>query len=91
MMTFAPAMWTVWVVLLLSSLILKLYVSRLGRNEDNELVLLESSEHLPIEQADIHSKLYKVEPIQRAFLWVWGAATLFLLVYYIQNMVNQFR
>jgi|HubBroStandDraft_1064217.scaffolds.fasta_scaffold533227_1 hypothetical protein len=90
-MTFVPAMWMVWAVLLLSSLILKLYVSRLGRDEDNELILLESSEHLRVEQANIHSKLHKVEPIQRAFLWVWGAASLLLLVYYAHDMVNQFR
>jgi hypothetical protein len=90
-MTFVPAMWIVWVVLLLLSVILKLYVSLLGRSEDNELILLESSEHLRLEQADIHSKLHKVEPIQRAFLWVWGAASLFVLVYYVHDMVNQFR
>jgi hypothetical protein len=90
-MTFVPAMWMVWSVLLLMAVILKLYVSRLGRNEDNELVLLESSEHLRLEQADIHSKLHTVEPIQRAFLWVWGAASLFVLVYYVHDMVNQFR
>jgi hypothetical protein len=90
-MTFVPAMWIVWVVLLLLSVILKLYVSLLGRSEDNELILLESSEHLRLEQADIRSKLHKVEPIQRAFLWVWGAASLFVLVYYVHDMVNQFR
>jgi hypothetical protein len=90
-MTFVPAMWMVWAVLLLSSAILKLYVSRLGRDEDNELILLESSEHLRVEQANIHSKLHKVEPIQRAFLWVSGAASLLLLVYYAHDMVNQFR
>jgi hypothetical protein len=90
-MTFVPTMWIVWIVLLLASVILKLYVSRLGRNEDNELILLESSEHLRVEQADILSKLHKVEPIQRVFLWVWGAASLFVLIYYVHDMVNQFR
>jgi hypothetical protein len=90
-MTFVPAMWIVWVVLLLSSVILKLYVSRLGRNEDNELILLESSEHLRVEQADIHSRLHKVEPVQRAFLWVWGAASLFVLAHYVHDVVDQFR
>jgi hypothetical protein len=90
-MTFVPAMWMVWAVLLLASVILKLYVSRLGRDEDNELVLLDSSEHLRIEQAAIHSRLHKVEPIQRIFLWIWGAASLFVLAYYVHDMMNQFK
>lgn len=90
-MTFVPAMWTIWAVLVLVSTILKLYASRLGRDEDDELVLLESSEHLRVEQAAIVSRLHKVEPIQRAFLWVLGAASLFVAIYYLHDMVMQFR
>jgi hypothetical protein len=90
-MNFVPAMWTVWAVLVLVSAILKLYVSRLGRDEDDELALSDSSEHLRTEQAAIASKLHKVEPIQRAFFWVVGAASLFVAIYYIHDMVNQFR
>jgi hypothetical protein len=90
-MNFVPAMWTVWAVLVLVSVILKLYVSRLGRDEEDEVILLESSEHLRTEQAAILSRLHRVEPVQRAFLWVLGAATLFVVVYYVHDMVNQFR
>jgi hypothetical protein len=90
-MNFVPAMWTVWAVLVLVSVILKLYVSRLGRDEEDEVILLESSEHLRTEQAAILSRLHRVEPIQRAFLWVLGAATFFVVVYYVHDMVNQFR
>jgi hypothetical protein len=90
-MTFVPAMWAIWAFLLLASVALKLYVSRLGRDEDDELVLLESSEHLRLEQAAIASKLHKVEPIQRISLWVLGAASVFVVAYYIHDMLNQFR
>jgi hypothetical protein len=90
-MNFVPAMWMVWAVLVLVSVILKLYVSRLGRDEEDEVILLESSEHLRTEQAAILSRLHRVEPVQRAFLWVLGAATLFVVVYYVHDMVNQFR
>ncbi len=90
-MTFVPAMWAIWAVLLLVFIIVKLYVSRLGRDEDDELALLESSEHLRAEQAVILSKLHKVEPIQRVTLWVLGAASLFVIVYYVHDMVSQFR
>jgi hypothetical protein len=91
MMTFVPAMWAVWAAFLAVSVILKLYVSRLGRDEDDELILLESSEHLRVEQAEILSRLHKVEPIQRAFLWVLLAASLFVVAYYLHDMVSQFR
>jgi hypothetical protein len=91
MMSFVPAMWMVWGVLLVVSVILKLYVSRLGRDEDDELILLESSEHLRTEQAAILSRLNRVEPVQRAFLWVLGAASLLLAAYYLHDMVSQFR
>ncbi len=90
-MTFVPAMWTVWAVLLVVSVILKLYVSRLGRDEDDEVILLESSEHLRNEQAAILSQLQRIEPIQRAFLWVLGAASLFVVAYYVHDMISQFR
>jgi hypothetical protein len=90
-MKFIPAMWIIWAVMLLIAVALKLYVSRLSRNEDDELVLLESSEHLRVEQAAIVTRLHKVEPVQRVFLWVLGASSLFVVVYYIHDMVNQFR
>jgi hypothetical protein len=91
MMNFVPAMWAVWAFLVLAAVILKLYISRLGRDEDDELILQESSEHLRTEQAAILSRLHRVEPVQRAFLWVLGAASLFVAIYYIHDMVSQFR
>ena len=90
-MAFVPAMWAIWAFLFLATAVVKLYVSRLGRNEEDELMLLESSERLRSEQAAILSRLHKVEPIQRAFFWILGAATLFVAIYYIRDMVNQFR
>jgi hypothetical protein len=50
-MTFVPAMWSVWIALLFLFIGIKRYVSRLSRDEDDELFLGESVEHLRIEQA----------------------------------------
>lgn len=90
-MTFVPAMWVVWIVLLLSFVAIKLYASRLGRDEDDELFLGESLEHLRAEQASITTKLHRVEPVEHVVLWTLGAASLFVAAYYIHDMISQFK
>jgi hypothetical protein len=90
-MTFVPAMWAVWIALVLLSVILKLYISRLSRDEDDQLVLDESFEHVRVEQAAMLTKLNKIQPVQRAALWVLGATSLFVALYYIHDMVSQFK
>ncbi|MFZ0337795.1 MAG: hypothetical protein WAL45_07170 [Terracidiphilus sp.] len=89
-MLFVPAMWTVWGALLLVFAVLKLYVSRLSRDEDDQLVLDESFDRLRSEQAAIASKVSKIQPIERTVLWVLGAMTLFVLGYYVLDMIHQF-
>jgi hypothetical protein len=90
-MPFVPAMWAVWLVLLCSFVVLKLYISRLSRDEDDELVLSESLDRVRIEQAGITARLNKVEPIEHAVLWVLGVASLLIIAYYIHDMISQFN
>ncbi len=90
-MPFVPAMWTIWGALVLLFSALKLYISRLSRDEEDQLILDESFEHLRLEQAAIVAKVNKVEPVEHAVLWVLCAMSLFVVCYYILNMVNQFR
>jgi len=90
-MPFVPAMWAVWGLLVLFAIILKMYVSRLARDEDDELALNESSEHLRVEQAAMTARLNRIQPVQRTLLWALAAASLFVLVYYVHDMVNQFK
>ncbi|HZP06607.1 MAG TPA: hypothetical protein VFB43_17035 [Terracidiphilus sp.] len=91
MMTFVPAMWAVWIALAFSFVVLKLYISRLSRDEDDELVLGESLDRIRLEQASLAARLHKVEPIERVVLWVLGATSVFVAVYYIHDMIMQFR
>ncbi len=86
-----PAIWTVWLVLLVSFFALKIYISRLGRDEDDELILGESHDRVRVEQAIITAKLNKVEPIERLVLWVLGATSVVVAVYYIHDMISRFR
>ncbi|MGA7340342.1 MAG: hypothetical protein WBE72_10715 [Terracidiphilus sp.] len=90
-MPFVPAMWAVWVVLVLCFIVLKFYVSRLSRDEDDQLVLQESFERVRLEQAALVTRLNKIQPLQRAILWVLGAASVFVAVYYLHDMLSQFK
>lgn len=91
-MTFlVPAMWSVWGLLVLAVLGLKIYSGRLSRDEDDQLVLADAFSHVKDEQAAIVAKVHKVEPIQRATLWVLGAMSLFIIAYYILDIINQFK
>jgi hypothetical protein len=88
-MPFVPALWATWAVLLLSTIVLKMYVARLGRDEDDELLLQNSSERFRAEQAAILSRLHKMEPVQRVFLWALAAVSMVVVVYYVHDMLNQ--
>ena len=90
-MPFVPAMWIVWSVLFLSFAVLKLYISRLSRDEDDELILGESLDRVRIEQASLTAKLNKVEPVEHLVLWGLGATSVIVAAYYIHDMISQFK
>lgn len=90
-MPLVPVMWAIWVVLVLVFLILKLYVGRLSRDEDDQLVLDDSFQHIRDEQAAIAARLSRMQPVMRTSTVLLGAMTLFVIGYYILDMVRQFQ
>jgi hypothetical protein len=90
-MTFVPVMFSVWGALVLLVIVLKLYASRLGRDEDDQIMLSESTSSLRAEQAAIVAKVTKVQPLQRIALVLVGLMTLFVIGYYVLDIFNQFR
>ena len=90
-MPFVPAMWVGWGLILFLFLAAKIYASRLGRNEENQLILDESSQNLKTEQDAIAGRLSKFKPVQMTTAWVLGAGTLFVVAYYIHDMISQFK
>jgi hypothetical protein len=90
-MTFVPAMWIGWGIVLFLFIAAKIYASRIGRNEENQLILDESSNQLKTEQAAITGRLNRFKPVQMTTVWLLGAGTLFLVAYYIHDMVSQFK
>jgi hypothetical protein len=90
-MTFVPVMWTIWGVLVVILAALYVYRSRLTRDEDDQIILDDSFDNVKNEQAAIVEKVNKVEPLVRVFLWLVGAMTVFVIVYYIRDILVQLR
>jgi uncharacterized membrane protein YjfL (UPF0719 family) len=90
-MQLSIVLWAVWGVLVLLFVIIKIYVMRLGRDEEDVLVLEEGTSQFRAEQAAIAAKLNKIEPIQRIMMWAVIVMSLAVVAYYIVDMIHQFQ
>jgi hypothetical protein len=90
-MNWIPVIWSVWGASVLLMAIVSLYAARLGKNEEDQLFLSESSSHAKSEQDAIASRVEKVQPLKRTALALVGAMTLVVVVYYAFDMFKQFR
>jgi hypothetical protein len=84
-------MWSVWGVLVLLLVVLKMYNSRLTRDEDDQIILDDSFNNVKEEQAALMAKIHKVEPLVRVALGLVAAASLFVIGYYVVDVLNQFK
>jgi len=83
-------MWVVWGVSLLLTIGVSLYAARLGRNEESQIFLADSSSHERTEQEAIAARIGKIQPLKKAVLALAGLMTLLILAYYIFDAVRQF-
>jgi hypothetical protein len=90
-MTFVPAMWAGWGLVVVITFAIHMYKNRLARDEDDEIFLGEGFEHERAAQAEIIAKVAKVEPVQKVFIWLSALATLFVVGYYIWDIITQFK
>jgi hypothetical protein len=90
-MTLVPVMWTVWGVLAAITAALYLYRTRLERDEEDQIFLGDALNHERVEQEIIVAKVNKIEPALRVSLWLVGAATLVVIVYYIMDIINHLK
>ena len=90
-MTIVPVMWVVWSALVLFTAALYVYRSNLTRDEEDQIFLDDSFDHEKAAQAAIVSKVNKVQPLLRVALWLVGIASLFVIGYYIMDIINQFK
>jgi hypothetical protein len=82
-------MWSVWGVTVLFLLALKLYTARLTRDEDNQIILQDSFDHLKVEQAAIAAKVNRIEPVGRIAMWLTVGSSLFVAAYYAHDIFAQ--
>jgi len=91
MTSFAWTMWMVWGVLVLITALLYLYRSRLTRDEEDQIFLDDSFSHEQAAQQAIVAKVNKVQPLLRSALWIVALATVFVIGYYIWDIITQFK
>jgi uncharacterized ion transporter superfamily protein YfcC len=84
-------MWIVWGVITLIVAVLYLYRSRIQRDEEDQIFLDESFDHEKIAQAAIAQKVAKIQPVLLTFKWIFAAATVFVIGYYVWDIANQFK
>jgi hypothetical protein len=90
-MTIVPVMWAVWGALVVITAAVYIYRSRLTRDEDDQIYLDDAFSQEKAAQAEIAAKVSKIEPILRAFIWLVGLATVFVIGYYIWDIATRFR
>ena len=90
-MQFVPVMWSVWGLTILILALMFLYRSRLARDEEDQLFLDDSFSHERSAQQEIVARVAKVQPLIRVSEIVAGVATLFVIGYYIHDVMNQFK
>jgi hypothetical protein len=90
-MRIVPLMWSVWGVLVLLLAILKVYDLRLTRDEDDQLILDDAFDQVKNEQAVLMAKIHRLEPMMRIATGLVAAATLFVVGYYVLDIINQFK
>ena len=90
-MTMIPVMWAVWGVLALVTAALFVYRSSLTKDEEDQIFLDDSFDHERNAQAAIVAKVNKIQPYVRIALGLLGAATIFVIGYYLLDFVNQFK
>jgi len=90
-MTFVPVMWAVWGVLVLVTAVIYLYRSRLTRDEDDQIYLDDAFSHEKAAQAEIAAKVARIQPVLLIFKWLVALATVFVIGYYIYDIITQFK
>ena len=88
-MTFVPVMWIVWSAIVVAMVALHIYRSSLEKDEEDQLFLDDSFEHEKNAQAMIVSRVAKVEPLVRIARWLVVAMSVFVLAYYIRDILAQ--
>jgi hypothetical protein len=90
-MSFVPVMWIIWSAFVIFMAAMYLYRSSITKNEEDQIFLDDSFAHEKAEQAVIAAKASRVEPLVRIARWLVVAMTVFVIAYYIRDILVQLR
>jgi hypothetical protein len=90
-MSFVLVMWSVYGLLVAITAVLYVYRGRLQRDEEDQIFLDDSFEQEKAEQEVIVARVNKIEPSLRVMKWLVAVATVLVIVYYIWDIITQFK
>jgi hypothetical protein len=85
-----PVMLSLWGVSVALMLIVSIYAARLGRNEEAQIFLADSSSNVKQEQDAIAARMGRIQPLKRSVMILAGAMTLLVVVCFLINVFRQF-
>jgi len=89
-MGLVPIMWSLWALSVVLLLGVSIYAARLGRNEEDQLFLADSSGYARSEQEAIAARVDRIQPLKRTAIFLTGVMTLLVMAYYVVDMFRQF-
>jgi hypothetical protein len=90
-MTFVSVMWSVWGLTVLVMAVMFLYRSRLTKDEADQIFLDDSFKNEQTAQQAIQDKVKRFQPLIKVSEIVAAVATLFVIGYYVNDIINQFK
>jgi hypothetical protein len=67
-----------------------MYASRVGRYEESQLFLADSSSHAKTEQDAIAARMSRIRPLRLSTLGLAGLMTLLIVAYYLLDVFHRF-
>lgn len=89
-MGFVPIMWAVWGVSFVFMAGVSIFAARLGRNEEAQIFLADSSNRVKTEQDAIQARVSRIRPVKTTALWIAGSMTAIVVAYYLFDIFHQF-
>jgi len=90
-MNFVLGMWSVWGLVVLVYVAIRIYVGRLALEEDDTLLLDDAFAQERAAQDAIRAKVKKIQPVQRIALIALVVMSLIVIGYYVWDMWQQFQ
>ncbi len=89
-MGFVPVMWASWGASFVFMVGVSIVAARVGRNQEDQLFLADSSSYAKSEQREIAERLGKIRPVRLTSLGLAGVMTAFVVGYYLLDLAHRF-